>query len=191
MPPGQLRKARLIGQRLAIANLGYNVPERYRYRFVDDDRFFYRYGNDWTVYRFDRSTRLVSSIIPLSATGLFLGEPLPLGYQVYNVPFGYRNYYQDSDDYLYRYDRNAIYRVNTESMLVEGVVALLTGGTGGLGALGVGDRLPIGYDAYNVPFDYRDTYYDTGDSMYRYADGSIYQVDPQTRLIEAVISLLV
>jgi hypothetical protein len=191
MPPGQLRRARFIGQRLAFANLGYNVPERYRYRFIDDDRFFYRYGNDATVYRFDRSTRLVSSVIPLNSTGLFLGEPLPLGYEVYNVPFGYRNYYQDSDDYLYRYDSNAIYRVNTESMLIEGVVALLTGGTGGLGALGVGDQLPLGYDAYNVPFDHRDTYYDTDDSMYRYADGSIYQVDPQTRLIEAIISLLV
>jgi hypothetical protein len=47
------------------------------------------------------------------------------------------------------------------------------------------------YDAYNVPLDYRDTYYDTDDAMYRYADGSIYQVDPTSRLIESVISLLV
>jgi hypothetical protein len=62
---------------------------------------------------------------------------------------------------------------------------------GGLGGLGVGDLLPSGYDAYNVPLDYRDTYYDTPDAMYRYADNSIYQVDPQSRMIEEVISLLV
>ena len=191
MPPGQLRKAQLIGQRLAIARLGYNIPERYRYRFVDDDRFFYRYANDGTIYRFDRATGLVSWVIPLRSTGLFLGEPLPLGYDVYNVPFAYRRFYPDTSDYLYRYDGNAIYRVNVESMLVDSIVALLTGGPSGLGGLGIGDRLPLGYDVYNVPLDYRDTYYDTDDWMYRYADGSIYQVDPETRLIEAVISLLV
>jgi hypothetical protein len=190
MPPGQLRRARLIGQRLPFAQLAYNVPDRYRYRFVDDDRFLYRYGNDGAIYRLDRASGLVSSVIPLTSSGLFLGEPLPIGYDVYNVPFAYRDHYPDTDDYLYRYDDSAIYRVDSDTMLVEGIVALLTGGSGGLGALGVGDMLPSGYDAYNVPFDYRDTYYDNDDSMYRYADGSIYQVDPETRLIESVISLL-
>jgi hypothetical protein len=190
MPPGQLRRAQFIGQRLPLASLGYNIPERYRYRFADDRRFFYRYGNDGAIYRFDRTSGLVSSIVPLASTGLMLGEPLPLGFDVYNVPLAYRGFYPDSDDYLYRYDGNAIYRVNNESRLVEGIVALLTGGSGGLGALGVGDLLPSGYDVYNVPLDYRDTYYDTDDSLYRYADGAIYEVDPQTRLIESVISLL-
>ena len=191
MPPGQLRKAERIGQRLALANLGYNIPDRYRYRFADNDRFTYRYGNDGAVYRFDRGTGLVSSVFPVTSSGLYYGEPLPLGYDAYNVPFAYRNYYPDTNDYRYRYDGNAIYRVNSSNNMVDGVVALLTGGTGGLGALGVGDRLPIGYDAYNVPLGYRDTYYDTPNSMYRYADGSIYQIDPQTQLIQSIISLLV
>ena len=194
MPPGQLRhlrRSQLIGQRLPLVDLGYNIPLRYRYRFADNDRFIFRYGNDWTVYRLDRATGLVSSVIPLFATGMFVGEPMPLGYEVYNVPFAYRNYYVDSGDYLYRFNNNAIYRVNAETMLVDGIVALLTGGRGGLGGLGVGDRLPLGYDVYNVPFAYRDNYYDSDDMIYRYADGSIYRVDPTTRLIEAVISLLV
>ena len=191
MPPGQLRKAQLIGQRLPFANLGYNIPDRYRYRFADDDRFFFRYGNDGTVYRFDRGSGLVSAVIPLTSSGLLFGEPLPLGYDVYNVPFAYRRFYPDTSDYLYRYDGNSIYRVDADTMLVNGIVALLTGGNGGLGALGVGDRVPLGYDVYNVPLDYRDTYYDTDDWMYRYADGSIYQIDPETMLIASVVSLLV
>lgn len=191
MPPGQLRKAQLIGQRLPFFGLGYNVPDRYRYRFMDDDRFVYRYGNDGAVYRFDRASSLVSSVFPLYSTGLFPGEPVPLGYDVYNVPFAYRGYYPDTRDYLYRYDNGAIYRVNRDSMLVDGIAALLTGGAGGLGGLGVGDPLPLGYDAYNMPFAYRDRYYDTPDYMYRYADGYVYQVDPETRLIQTVISLLV
>ena len=36
-----------------------------------------------------------------------------------------------------------------------------------------------------------DRYYDTPQSMYRYADGYIYQVDPTTRLIQAVIDATV
>ena len=50
---------------------------------------------------------------------------------------------------------------------------MLTGHT-----FGVGQMLPMGYDAYNVPFAYRDRYYDSDRAMYRYADGHIYQVDP-------------
>jgi hypothetical protein len=191
LPPGQLRKARFIGHRHPIAYWPYNVPARYRYRFVDGNRYFYRYGNDGAIYRFDRRNWLVSSVIPLRSSGLFLGEPLPLGYDVYNVPFAYRPFYRDTSDYLYRYDGNAIYRVNSDSMMIDGIAALLTGGAGGLGGLGIGDPLPVGYDVYNVPFDYRDRYYDTNDWMYRYADGAIYQVDPETRLIQSVISLLV
>ena len=191
MPPGHFRKAQLIGQRLPLAQLGYNIPDRYRYRFMDNDRFFYRYGNDGTVYRFDRGTGLVSSVVPIYGSGLFLGEPMPLGYDVYNVPLAYRSFYPDNDDYLYRYYGNGIYRVDADTMLVDSMVELLTGGVGGLGGLGVGDPLPMGYDVYNMPMAYRDTYYDTGDSWYRYADGYVYQVDPETRLIEAVISLLV
>ena len=191
MPPGQLRHADYIGRRLPIASWSYNVPDRYRYRFVDNNRYFYRYGNDGLIYRFDRANSLVSSVIPLTSSGLFLGEPMPLGYDVYNVPFAYRSYYRDTSDYLYRYDGNAIYRVNADTMMVNGIAALITAGVGGLGGLGVGDPLPVGYDVYNVPFGYRDTYYDTNDRMYRYADGAIYQVDPQTQLILAVISLLV
>lgn len=181
MPPGQLRHAQA---------LAYNIPDRYRYRFADDGRYFYRYDETGYVYRFAQGSRLFDRAIPLFANGLFVGDPLPLGYDAYNLPTSYRSYYPDTDDYAYRYDDGAIYRVNQGSGLIEGVVALLTGGVGGLGGLGAGDQLPRGYDAYNVPLDYRDRYADSDQNWYRYADGSIYQVDPRTRLIEQVISLI-
>ena len=191
MPPGQYRKAQFIGQRLPISSWAYNVPDRYSYRFVDNDDWFYRYDDEGYVYRFDRDSGLVNSIVPLFGSDLLIGEPMPLGYEVYNVPMAYRSYYPDSSDYMYRYDDSAIYQVNNGTGLIEGIVALLTGGLGGLGGLGIGDTLPVGYDAYNVPMDYRDQYVDSDDAWYRYADNSIYQVDPQTRLIEEVISLIV
>lgn len=190
IPPGQLRRAHFIGRRLPIARSSYNVPYRYRYRFTDDDRWFYRYDNAGYVYRFERRSGFVNRVVPLFGSDLMIGEPLPLGYEVYNVPLAYRGYYPDSSRHYYRYDDSAIYRVDGETNLVESVVALLTGGAGGLGGLGAGDRLPSGYDAYNVPLDYRDDYYDSDEAMYRYADNSIYRIDPQTRLIESVISLL-
>jgi hypothetical protein len=65
---------------------------------------------------------------------------------------------------------------------VTALLALVTGQN-----FAVGQPLPAGYDVYNVPFAYRDDYYDDEDDWYRYADGRIYQVDPTTRLIERVI----
>lgn len=191
LPPGQLRKLRraeTLGRRLPVSDWRYNIPDRYRYRFADGDDYAYRW-DDGYVYRLDRRSNLVDAVIPVLATGLLAGERLPLGYEAYNVPLSYRPHYPDSGDAWYRYDDNAIYEVDPASGLVEGIVALLTG-SGGLGGLGVGDRLPAGYDVYNVPLDYRDRYVDGDDAWYRYADNSIYQVDPTTQLIEAVISLV-
>lgn len=211
LPPGQLRRAQFIGQRVPFAQTAYNVPERYRYRFQDGGGFNYRY-NEGFIYELNQRSNLVSRVIPLFATNLMVGEALPLGYETYNLPTQYRSYYQDNDDYLYRYDDNAIYRTNARSGLIEGIVALLAGG-GGLGGLGnlagglggaagglggiadlagfgVGQRMPSGYDAYNLPMNYRDQYYDSDQAQYRYADGNIYQVNPRTQLIQSVISLL-
>ena len=181
LPPGQLRR---------LHAAAYNVPERYRYRFADSSDHFYRYDDLGTIYRYDRGDGLIDGVIPLYASGLLVGAPMPLGYEVYNVPLNYRPYYADGGDWLYRYDDGAIYRIDEDNGMIDAIVALLTGGVGGLGGLGVGDALPAGYDVYNVPFDHRDDYADSDDAWYRYADGSIYQVDPQTQLIEQVISLI-
>jgi hypothetical protein len=58
------------------------------------------------------------------------------------------------------------------------------------GDLGVGQAMPADYGVYNVPMAYRDRYYDSPDAMYRYNDGYIYQADPKTQLITAVIDAL-
>ena len=54
----------------------------------------------------------------------------------------------------------------------------------------VGQRVPQGYDVYNVPSSYRERYVDGPDSNYRYSDGTVYQVDPTTQLVQAAIELL-
>jgi hypothetical protein len=128
---------------------------------------------------------MISGLIPLLGGGFAVGQPLPAGYDVYNVPIQYRDVYYDSDDAYYRYGDNAIYQVDPQSGMIESIVALLAGD------MSVGERLPVGYDAYNVPLDYRDRYYDDDDTMYRYADGNIYQVDTKTQIIQAIVEMLV
>ena len=187
LPPGQAKKIYARGDRFdSDIYRNYNLPLAYRGFYSDTPDYFYRYDDDGYIYRVNRDTSLVSGLIPLLGGGFGVGQVLPAGYDVYNVPLQYRDTYYDSDDAYYRYGDNAIYQVDPQSMMIENVVALLTGDT-----LGVGHMLPAGYDMYNVPWQYRDTYYDTPQSNYRYADGYIYQVDPQTQIIQAVISALV
>jgi len=54
----------------------------------------------------------------------------------------------------------------------------------------IGQPLPAGYGVYNVPYDYRATYYDTPDAWYRYNNGYIYQIDPVTQLVTAIVASL-
>ncbi len=188
LPPGQARK--YLGSRLQQSFADSRVPFQYRSWYRDDDNYFYRYGDN-NIYRVSRNNDLIDGIIPLFAGSGYgggyyaLGDQWPDSYDFYNVPYQYRSYYGDTSDYRYRYGDGAIYRINSGSGVVDGIVALLAGD------LGVGSRLPTGYDTYNVPFAYRDRYADSSDNWYRYNDGYIYQVDPQTRLISAVIDAIV
>jgi len=50
--------------------------------------------------------------------------------------------------------------------------------------------LPVGYGMYNVPLAYRSTYFDTPNAWYRYNNGYIYQVDPTTQLVTAIVASL-
>jgi hypothetical protein len=185
LPPGQAKKLFARGQRLERDWFeGYRVPAAYRSFYSDTPDYYYRYDDDGYIYRADRGSDLISAIIPLLGGGFGVGQPLPAGYDAYNVPMQYRDTWYDNDDSLYRYGDNAIYRVDNQSGLIEGIVALLGGD------LNVGERLPDGYDAYNLPMDYRDEYADDEDNLYRYADGNIYQVDARTQMIQAIVAML-
>lgn len=189
LPPGQAKK--LVGHALPAAFATSLLPSYYRSWYPDTDDYYYRAGDDF-IYRIGRHDGLIDGYMPLfdyadySPDYYYVGEPYPLDYvSFYNVPVVYQPYYADGDDWLYRYGDGAIYRVDPASGLVNAIVQLLAGD------LAVGSPLPLGYDVYNVPYAYRDRYYDTPDHWYRYNDGYIYQVDPETRLVQAVIRALV
>ena len=160
----------------------------YRSWYRDNDDFYYRWDDDY-IYRVNRNDGLIGALFPYANRDYYyypVGMSYPLDYNYYNVPYQYQSFYPDGGDNWYRYGDGAIYQVNPSSGMISGIAALLTGNP-----FAVGQPLPMGYGAYNVPFGYRDRYYDTADNMYRYNDGYIYRVDPTTQLITAVINALV
>jgi hypothetical protein len=184
LPPGQAKKALAVGSLLPVAYYQeYNLPTDYSSFYYDDVDNYYSY-DDGNIYAVDSRTNLIEALIPLLGGGFSVGQLMPAGYDVYNLPSQYRDDYYDTDESSYRYGDNAIYEVDPQSGMIEQIVALLAGD------LNVGQTLPEGYDAYNLPMEYRDHYADSDEANYRYADGNIYQVDPQTQMIEAIVQML-
>lgn len=174
-----------IGQPFPAAYANSYLPAALQSFYPNSPNASYRYANGY-VYQVDPLTGIVQGVDPMLGYGYGYGQMMPASYSAYNLPTQYRSLYQDNNNYYYRYAPGSIYRVDAGSGLIDSVAALLMPG-----GLSVGQPLPMGYDAYNVPYQYRSQYYDTPQNMYRYANGNIYQVDPTTRLVTAIISALI
>jgi hypothetical protein len=185
LPPGQAKK--LVGVALPAALGASLLDGPYRQWYRDNDQYYYRDDGDY-IYRVNRNGGLVDALFPFEDRDYSyypVGMTYPTAYDYYNVPYQYQSFYPDGGDFDYRYGDGAIYQVNPANNSISSIVALLAGD------LAVGQPLPGDYGVYNVPLAYRDRYYDTPDALYRYNDGYIYQADPKTQLITAVIQALV
>lgn len=186
LPPGQAKK--LVGAVFPVALGSALLPTYYRNWYPDNDDYYYRTSNDY-VYRIDRDRNYVDAYWPLADDwngAYYVGSAYPqdyLGY--YNVPVQYQPWYADNGDDYYRYADGAIYQVDRQGGVIESIVSLLAGG------FGVGQPMPAGYDVYNVPYQYRDRYVDNDEHLYRYNDGYIYDVDPTTQIVQAIVETLV
>jgi hypothetical protein len=159
----------------------YGMPAAYQPFYPSSSYYDYRYADGY-MYQVNPYTGMIQDVDPLLGYGYGYGQMMPLAYSAYNVPYQYRPYYYDTGDYYYRYAPGAIYQVDPTTSLITAVAALLSPNS-----LGIGQPLPIGYSAYNVPYAYRSTYYDTPNDWYRYSNGSIYRVDPATQLVTALV----
>lgn len=177
-PPGQVKDA--YDYRRSIFG-GYYRPSLFGLLGYDRSTYYYR---DGYLVRYGRDS--ISGWIPLLGGALGVGNVWPVGYDSYYVPDYYVDYYNLGGRDRYRYADHVIYRVDPEDAAITSIAALITGDT-----FAVGRPMPMGYDVYNVPYAYRDRYYDTPRAMYRYSDGYVYRIDPETRLVAAVIDLLV
>ena len=175
MPPGQLKQARALGfaDRPEWWGLG---GDRFR-----DGRFAFVNGN--LVRLADNGA--IAGFLPLLGGALAPGNLWPSAYAPVTLPDYYQDYYGLGPVDSYRLYDNALFGIDPKTQAITSIAALLTGDD-----FAVGQPLPLGYDVYNVPYSYRDRYVDGPDSLYRYSDGYVYQVDPTTQLITAAIQLL-
>ena len=178
------------GQYLPSSYMNSYVPNYYGFNSFYPSSYGPDYGYDnlcnryvnGVVYQVDCYSGVVEDVIPLYAGGYGVGQYLPASYGYYNVPYQYRDMYYNTSDYNYWYAPGAIYQVDPSTQLISAVASLLAPG------FSIGQQLPAGYGMYNVPLAYRDTYYDTPNAWYRYNNGYIYQVDPTTQLVTAIVA---
>lgn len=161
---------------------GYGLPTAYQPFYPQTPYADYRYANGY-IYEVDPYTGLIRDVDPMLGYGYGYGQMMPMTYSAYNVPYQYRPYYYDTSDAYYRYAPGAIYQVDPTTSLITAVAALLSPNS-----MAIGQPMPIGYSAYNVPYDYRATYYDTPNDWYRYSNGNIYRVDPATQIVTALVA---
>ncbi len=171
-----------VGQSFPMTYPGYYMPSAYQPFYPSNPYYDYRYANGY-VYEVDPFTGRVVDVDPMLGYGYGYGQMMPMAYSAYNVPYQYRPYYYDTSNSYYRYAPGAIYQVDPTTSLITAVAALLNPN-----ALTVGQPLPVGYSAYNVPYAYRPTYYDTPNDWYRYSNGYVYRVDPGTMLVTAIVA---
>jgi len=111
-----------VGQMLPSAYSYYNVPSQYRSLYYDNDDYGYYYAPG-AIYQYDNDSSLITSVAALLSPGFTLGQPMPMGYNTYNVPYGYRANYYDTQNDWYRYNNGYIYRVDPTTQLVTAIVA--------------------------------------------------------------------
>ncbi len=160
------------------------VPIGYRDYYYDTPDYYYR-NDGYGIYQVDAGTQLISALVSLVLGQSYgVGQMLPATYSTYNVPLAYRSNYYDTDDNHYRYGDGFIYQVDPVSYRVEERYPLYSDN------YLVGERWPVAYPDYNVPYGYRSVYADSPQYHYRYANGGIYQVDPTNQLILALAALV-
>jgi len=174
LPPGLAKK------RDGYRDANYR-PSWFGYSSLGDGRYQY---DDGYLYRMDNRGSVLG-YIPLLGGALSVGNQWPEYFQPVSMPDYYVDYYNLGAQDSYRYADDVLYRVDPQTSAITAIAALLTGDQ-----FNVGQSLPMGYDVYNVPYEYRDRYAEGPDANYRYSDGYVYQVDPETQLIAAAIKLL-
>jgi hypothetical protein len=102
------------------------VPSYYSDYFRLNQPYDYRYANG-ALYGVDPRTQAITQVAALlTGQPITVGQPMPAGYDIYNVPYPYRSQYADTPDGYYRYNDGYVYRVDPTTQLVQAAIQLLT-----------------------------------------------------------------
>ncbi|HBQ54922.1 MAG TPA: hypothetical protein DD790_10645 [Erythrobacter sp.] len=128
---GYRTRAGLLGGALA---LGKTWPERiesaaapaYYVDYFDlGSAASYRFAEN-VLYRVDPEDASITGVAALLTGDEFvIGQEMPAGYDVYNVPYSYRTRYQDTPTVWYRYVDGYVYRVDPRTRRVTAAIDLL------------------------------------------------------------------
>lgn len=102
------------------------APQYYTDYFGLNAPMDYRYANG-ALYGVDPQTQAITQVVALlTGQPITVGQPMPAGYDVYNVPYAYRDRYVDTATARYRYNDGYVYRVDPTTQLVQAAIQLLT-----------------------------------------------------------------
>ena len=128
---GYRTRAGLLGGALA---LGKTWPERiesaaapaYYVDYFDlGSAESYRFAEN-VLYRVDPEDASITGVAALlTGDDFVIGQEMPAGYDVYNVPYSYRTRYQDTLTVWYRYVDGYVYRVDPRTRRVTAAIDLL------------------------------------------------------------------
>lgn len=102
------------------------VPSYYADYFRLNESQDYRYANG-ALFGVDPRTQAITQVAALlTGQPITVGQPMPAGYDVYNVPSAYRGQYADTANSQYRYNDGYVYQVDPKTQLVQAAIQLLT-----------------------------------------------------------------
>ncbi|WP_448658104.1 hypothetical protein ACPVPU_11645 [Sphingomonas sp. CJ99] len=103
----------------------YDVPQYYDSYYGYDDGLDYRYA-DGAILGVNPSSGAIDGIAALlTGNEWAVGQPMPPGYDFYNVPPQYRDRYVDGTDAMYRYSDGYVYEIDPTTLLIQQAIELL------------------------------------------------------------------
>ncbi len=171
------------GRRITKSDYRKSDTRRYDER-GDRDRFQFTNDDDRRRFavRYDRDFGLLSGFCPPGLAKKGNGCQPPG--QAKKTDRNYLSSYSRLRDGDWRYYNGYAYQYDSGSNLINAFLPLVGG------ALFGGNKWPTAYQDYSVP-QYYDRYYGRNDDYgYRYADRTIFRVNPQDQAIDGIVALL-
>ena len=103
----------------------YQVSPYYQRYYGSGGNDDFRYA-DGAIFRVDPETQMIGSIAGLlTGDNWNVGSPAPRGYDLYNVPYGYRDQYADSGSQSYRYNDGYVYEIDPTTQIVRKIIEMV------------------------------------------------------------------
>lgn len=104
----------------------YQVSPYYERYYGRGDYNGVRYG-DGAIFSVNPETQMIGNVVGLlTGDNWSVGSRAPQGYDLYNVPYDYRDRYADNDERSYRYNDGYVYEIDPTTQLVRQIIELVT-----------------------------------------------------------------